>query len=167
MLLYHINVGYPVVDAGTKLIAPIRSVTPLNDSAAKGREEYARFTAPISGYREQVFMHQMAAATDGYVTAALVNPNFNEGQGLGFFVRYRQRELPCFNEWKMMGEGTYAVALEPATNTIEGRAMARQELKLMFLEPGEERHYHLECGVLSCLSEITKLEQDLDKISVD
>jgi cyclopropane fatty-acyl-phospholipid synthase-like methyltransferase len=40
-------------------------------------------------------------------------------------VRYRQAELPCFIEWKMMGQGVYAVGLEPSTNWAGGRSHRR------------------------------------------
>ena len=38
MLLYHINIGYPLLDEGTRLLAPTRSVTP-RDQAASGHED--------------------------------------------------------------------------------------------------------------------------------
>lgn len=159
MILYHVNAGFPVVDDGARLIAPTRRVTPRDDEARRGVSEYDRFSAPVHEYREQVFMHDMAAAPDGYVTAALVNPSVNNGQGLGFYVRYRQRELPCFNQWKMMGEGVYTVGMEPATNNTLGRAAARADGSLQFLTPGEERRYHVEFGVLSSQAEIAEKEE--------
>ena len=166
MLLYHVNAGFPVVDEGSRLIAPTRQVTPRDEDARSGIDEHKSFSAPISNYREQVFFHDVAAAPDGYVTVALVNPALNAGQGLGFYVRYRQRELPCFNEWKMLGEGVYTVGMEPATSHTLGRAAARADGSLIFLAPGEERHYRLEFGVLSSQAEIGDLEkkaQDLQR----
>jgi hypothetical protein len=158
MLLYHVNAGFPVVDNGARLIAPTRRVTPRDEEARAGANEYDRFNAPMPDYREQVFMHDMAAAHDGYVTAALVNPSVNNGQGFGFYIRYRRRELPCFNEWKMMGEGVYTVGMEPATNNTLGRAAARADGSLQFLMPGEERRYHVEFGVVSSQAAITQIE---------
>jgi hypothetical protein len=159
MLLYHINAGFPVLDEGSRLIAPSRRVTPRDEDARGGLNEWHSFSAPIPNFREQVFFHDMAAAPDGYVTAALVNPALNGGQGFGFYVRYRQRELPCFNEWKMMGEGVYTVGIEPATTHPLGRAAARADGSLQFLMPGEERHYRVEFGVLTSQVEIEQLER--------
>jgi hypothetical protein len=96
----------------------------------------------------------MIAGPDGYVRAGLVNP-----EGFGFYVRYRQRELPCFNEWKMMGEGVYAVGIEPATNWVTGRAKERERGALQILQPGEQRRYHLEFGLLTGLEEAAKFER--------
>jgi Domain of unknown function (DUF4432) len=159
MLLYHVNAGFPVVDAGSRLIAPTRRVTPRDDEARRGMNEFDAFNAPMPDFREQVFFHDMAAAPDGYVTVGLVNPALNGGEGFGFYVRYRQRELPCYNEWKMMGEGVYTVGMEPATTHTLGRAAARADGSLQFLAPGEERQYHVEFGVLSSRDEIAQLEK--------
>jgi hypothetical protein len=48
----------------------------------------------------------------------------------------------------MMGDGTYALAMEPSTNRDAGRPDARARGELQWLEPGEERRYELEIGAL-------------------
>jgi hypothetical protein len=158
MLLYHVNAGFPVVDDGARLISPSRNVTPRDADAAGGASAYNRFSAPEPSYREQVFFHEMAAGADGSVTAALANPDFNAGQGFGFYVRYRQNELPCFNEWKMMGESVYAVGMEPATNWVSGRAKERKRGALRILQPGEQCHYHITFGLLTSTGQIAQIE---------
>jgi len=147
MMLYHCNFGFPVIDDGARLVTGARSVMPRDDDARPGIGEYDRFTGPIPGYREQVFYHDIPAGSDGYVTASIVNPGFNGGEGLGVYVRYRQRELPRFTEWKMIGEDVYCVGLEPANCLVEGRAKERERGTLQFLDPGEERSYHIEIGI--------------------
>lgn len=164
MLLYHVNTGFPMVDEGSRLIAPSRKVSPRDQDAKDGLREYGSFSPPIHDYREQVFSHDMAPAPDGYVTAALVNQALGGGEGRGLYVRYRQRELPSFNEWKMMSEGVYTVGLEPATTHTLGRAAARADGSLVFLAPGEERHYHLEFGVLTSRAEIEDLRRQAESL---
>ena len=39
--------------------------------------------------------------------------------------------------------------MEPSTNRDAGRFDARERGELMFLAPGEQRHYELEIGALS------------------
>jgi hypothetical protein len=147
MLLYHINFGFPLLTEGTELIAPSLKVTPATAVAATGLDNHARYEAPIEGYQEQVFYHDMAAE-DGYVTVVLANRGFEGGRGLGAYVRYRQAELPRFVQWKMVGAGTYVTGLEPGNCLVEGRDKDRARGILQFLEPGEEREYLLEIGVL-------------------
>ena len=48
----------------------------------------------------------------------------------------------------MMGEDTYAMALEPSTNRDAGRWDASERGELLWLEPGEIRRYDLEIGAL-------------------
>jgi len=149
MQLYHINIGFPVVDDGSRLVADSRTVTPRDDDAKAGIKEYDHFGAPIAGYREQVFYHDIQAGKDGYAQASIVNPGFDGGKGLGVYARYRQKELPRFIEWKMTGEDVYCVGLEPANCLVEGRAKERERGGLLFLDPGEQRSFHVEIGVTS------------------
>ncbi|HID12192.1 MAG TPA: DUF4432 family protein [Candidatus Latescibacteria bacterium] len=157
MILYHINVGYPVVDEGSRLIAPSRSVRPRDEEAAKGLSEWNKFQSPASGFKEQVFYHDMAEGQDGYVTVALVNQDV-EGRPLGVYVRYHREQLDKFVEWKMMGEGTYVVGLEPANCWVEGRAEAKKRGELLFLNPMERRRFHLEIGVVDSEERLAEIE---------
>jgi len=154
MMLYHCNFGFPLLAEGAELIAPSKEVTPRDEVAAPGLDAHARYEAPIDGYVEQCFYHDMLAAPDGYVTLVIANRAFNNGQGLGAYIRYRQAELPRFTQWKMVGAGTYVTGLEPANCWVEGRDKDRARGILQFLEPGEEREYLLEIGVLANNAEI-------------
>lgn len=159
MILYHVNAGFPVVDDGTRLIAPTTRITPRDAAAEAGVDTHNTFHAPVAGYAEQVFIHEMAAAEDGYVTAGLVNPAL--GAGFGLAVRYDASTLPVFNEWKMMGEGMYVVGMEPATNDVRGRAFARADGTLIELAPGESRSYRVELHALTSEDDIAALEAEV------
>jgi hypothetical protein len=162
MMLYHVNAGFPVVDEGSRLIAPTTRVTPRDADAEAGVGTHGVFSAPVAGYAEQVFVHEMAAAGDGYVTAGLVNPSIGEGFGLA--VRYDPSTLPVFNEWKMMGEGLYVVGMEPGTNDVRGRSFARADGTLIELAPGESRSYHVELHAITSENDIAALEAEVEKL---
>jgi hypothetical protein len=144
MMLYHVNPGWPFVDDGSRLLLHARSTVPRDAEAAKGTAEAARFIAPQPGYREQVFFHDLVADADGHACALLLNPRLQ----VGVYVRYRQKELPRYIEWKMMGEGTYVVGMEPANCSVMGRAGEREAGTLQHLESGEERRFSVEIGVV-------------------
>lgn len=148
MMLYHCNFGFPLLAEGTELVAPSHSIVARDAVAAPGLDAHARYEAPIDGYSEQVFYHDLAADQDGFVTVALANHGYNNGAGLGAYVKYRQEELPRFTQWKMVGAGTYVTGLEPANCGVEGRDKDRASGKLQFLQPGEQREFALEIGVL-------------------
>jgi len=141
MLLYHVNVGWPVVDDGSELIAPMLAVTARGDYPVDG---YDRLHAPASGYVEQVFEHELAAGADGRVSVAVVNRALE----LGAYQVFRQDQLPHHFIWRMLGEGTYVVGIEPSTNSPAGRLAARETGELISLAAGESRFYELELGAL-------------------
>ncbi|MCE5260123.1 MAG: aldose 1-epimerase family protein [Chloroflexi bacterium] len=149
MMLYHCNFSFPLLAEGTELIAPTASVVARDAVAAPGLANHAKYEAPIDGYAEQCFYHEMRADNGGYVTVILANRGFNNGAGLGAYVKYHQAELPRFTQWKMVGAGTYVTGLEPANCGVEGRNKDRASGKLQFLQPGEQREFQLEIGVLA------------------
>lgn len=157
MMLYHINLGYPVVDSGSRLIARSKKVTPRDADAEKGVGSYDRFEGPTPGYAEQCFFHELEPGEDGLVTTAVVNPELDGG--LGVYARFDKAQLPCFSEWKMVSQGTYVVGMEPGNSLVLGRAEERKAGRLQFLAPGESRDYRLELGVLTGGERIMALER--------
>jgi hypothetical protein len=153
MVLYHINAGFPVLDAGSELLIN-SEVTPRDAEAAKGVEVAKQGAPPTPGFKEQVHLHRVQPNLDGWATAALVNRHFNNGQGLGLCVRYRPNELPYFWQWRMVGEGTYVMGLEPANCHVKGRGEERRQGRLPMLAAGEQRIHHLEISILTSLEEI-------------
>ena len=144
MMLYHFNIGWPLLSPEARLHLRARGVRPRDPDAERGMGKEREFGPPTGGYREQVFYHDIIPDAGGYATAGLVNVPL----GLGLYVRARQKELPFFTEWKMMGKGMYVVGLEPGNCLVEGRARERAAGRLSILEGGEEREFLVECGVL-------------------
>jgi hypothetical protein len=149
MLLYHVNVGWPVVDDGAEVLAPATSVRSRGGEPIGG---YRQLHGPAAGYVEQVFEHDLAAEPDGRVPVAVVN----RALGLGAYQVYRRDQLPFHFVWRMLGEGTFVVGIEPSTNRPAGRAAARERRELVELAPGERRRYELELGALDGAAEIDR-----------
>ena len=143
-VLYHCNFGFPVVSADTELWIDTDKSEPRDETAAAEFERHNLFEDPTPGYSEQVFVHQPKADSQGYARAALVNRAMN----FGAYVRFRRAELPQMIEWKMMGQGTYVVGLEPANCGVGGRGYDREHDVLQFLEPGQQVSTRLEIGAL-------------------
>ncbi len=142
MLLYHCNVGFPVVDAGAELIYPAGPGECVSEASSPG---YRQLAAPRRDFVEECYEHDMLADADGLVSAAVVN----RAAGLGVFQRYPRAALPRHITWRQLGAATYVVAMEPSTNRDAGRFDARGRGELQHLEPGEERGYQLEIGALA------------------
>lgn len=155
MILYHMNMGFPLISEDTQLILPVKKTKPRDKEAAKGIKSYAQCLAPQPDYKEQVFYHTPKPAKDGRVTLGVVNHKLS----LGLYIRYPVKELPNLVQWKMMGEGSYVVGIEPANCQVEGRAVERKQGTLQFLAPGEKKEFHLEIGVVTSADEIAQLEK--------
>jgi len=145
MMLYHINLGFPLLQSGSRLVAPSEEIVPRDEAAVQGVGDYAVFQPPVAGYAEQVFFHKLKAEQDGFVRVMLVNDDLH----LGLQVGYEGEALPEFAQWKQMGWGTYVLGLEPGNCRPEGRVAARQRGVLSKLAPGETQTYHLELRVVA------------------
>lgn len=147
MYLYHMNVGHPVLDEHTELVATVkgrRLRTGFDDDAG---DDPFRFGPPMSGYEQKVFSHYPVADDDGYAYAALVNESLELGP-LGISFRFQTAAFPYLNEWKLLAPGEYVVGIEPNNSGILGRVAARAAGELVVLEPGHSVAYDTQVGVL-------------------
>jgi hypothetical protein len=144
MFLQHFNLGFPLVDSATQLVLPEHITTPRDEDARAGMEHYTEFNEPVSGYREQVFFHDLKPDAEGMVTVRLVNPAFDQGRGVGVSFHYFREEYPVLVQWKMMGEGLYVVGIEPANCHVSGRAHEQKLGTLQVLARQEVRTYNIE-----------------------
>jgi hypothetical protein len=151
-LLYHCNFGFPVVSPDTELWVETEKSEPRDDQAAQGFDRHTRFEAPTPGYAEQVFLHDPRPDEEGYACAALVN----QAMQFGAYVRFRTTELPHLIEWKMTGQGSYVVGLEPANCGVDGKSHDREHGVLPFLEAGQSISTALEIGALPDADAIRK-----------
>lgn len=150
MLLYHINLGWPLVDEGARLVAPISRTRVSTDSVQQQRVSYQRFPSPQPGFVEQVYAHDLVAGEDGRVAAAVINERLR----MGVQVEWSAKELPYFFEWLHLREGAYAVGLEPSTHDVGGETAARADGSMIWLGAGESRSYHTIFSVLDGLDPI-------------
>lgn len=139
MVLYHVNLGWPLIDSGTVLDISARAVEPRDADAVAGIEERNVIGEPTVGFREQVYIHH---AGDDRVARVR-----NEARGLELTLRHSET-LPAIFQWKMTATKHFVLGLEPAnTPEIRGRAAARAGGTLPRLEPGESRSYAIEIEV--------------------
>jgi hypothetical protein len=147
MYLYHVNVGFPVLDDGAELLVPATDPKPRGGHPVEG---YTRFHGPRAGYTEEVTEHAVKAEAGGTVPVAVVN----RARGIGAYEVFDRAQLPHHFIWRMLGQGTYVVGIEPSTNATAGRLDAKAKGELIVLEPGETRRYDLELGALAGAAEI-------------
>ncbi len=135
MLLYHCNMGYPLLDETSKVCIPNNGVTPRNSHAAEFEGSALQMEKPQDGYEECCYYYNVAEK-NGFAHAGIFNDNINKGVVLS----YKKEQLPYFTEWKMMGKTDYVLGLEPGNCTPDGRDVLRKNGTLEFLQPEE-------CGI--------------------
>jgi len=131
LLLYHINLGWPLVDAGARLEAEPHRVVPRDARATAGLERWMLIDPPAPDFAEQVFYHEIPAGPDGLATMRLQNG------ARAVSVSYRVAELPWLVQWRMLGQGEYVTGLEPANVYPEGQASLAERGLVRRLAPGE------------------------------
>lgn len=139
MVLYHVNVGWPLLDESAMLEIPSREVTPRDKDARSGAGRWHQIEPPQDGFREQVFGHDFRDQSTA--TVAIDNP----GLDIRLELAFDTSTLPALHQWKMSGEGHYVMGLEPVNvNCFTGRAGAAAAGILPVLRRGREITYSLE-----------------------
>lgn len=111
-LLYHINVGYPMLDESAKIIADVENYTPRTDWAKQNETTMYEMSAPIPNQEETCYFLKMRKSEISLV---------NEKIGKQFTLSYSGKTLPHFVEWKSMASGDYALGLEPCTTELDDK----------------------------------------------
>jgi hypothetical protein len=155
MLLYHCNLGSPVVSPDSELVGNTGAVRPRDETAAAGLDSHRRFEPPRPDAPGEVFFHDPPPGSDARVRVAVVN----RALAFGAFLSYRAAELPCLTQWKRLATSGYVCALEPGTNWEAPRKVLEAEGRLRRLAPGEQVRYELEIGALPSAEEIRAFER--------
>ncbi len=134
MLLYHINVGYPLVRDGAKLTTASAQVLPRDAAAEQGIASWADYARAAPNMQEQVFFHHLRH-TDFLTDIALTQDDF------GVALQWDTRHLPCFTQWKNTRQGIYVSGIEPGNCIPEGKNAARRADRLDMVNAGDGRTF--------------------------
>ena len=139
-IIYHCNMGYPLLSENAKVTIPAEEVVPRDAHSADGFENYLVMEKPQRGYVEKCYFHTM----HGETTVSIYNDDIQKGLA----ITYDAEKLKYFTEWKMMGEKEYALGLEPGNCLPTGRKAMREAGMLEFLAPEEEKIYQMKFKIL-------------------
>lgn len=134
-ILYHMNMGYPLLDEDSVVEIPSIGVTPRDDHAAEDIENWMHMIKPEAGYVERCYYHKFEKEGK----ASIYQPKLEQGLEITFDAE----ELDGFVEWKMMGVRDYVLGLECGNCYPDGRDVMRRTGMLKFLEPGEKKTYQV------------------------
>lgn len=140
-LLYHINLGQPLLGEGSQLLLAANQIAARDSRAAQDLNAWHSYLGPTSGYAEQVYFCQPIADSQGWAQALLVCPDRSRGA----MVSYKTDSLPYFTQWKNTAalEDGYVTGLEPATGYPNPHSVEKQQGRTVELSPGESRDFEL------------------------
>jgi hypothetical protein len=152
MVLYHLNFGYPLLTEHSKIYCSSSMVEPTDEYSAQSKDKWDVFEAPSQAIEERVYFHTMEPDSAGMVTVVLVSDDTKPDFGIS--LRYDQKTLPEFTQWKMTGTNHFVLGLEPGNCRSKGRAAERKRGTLKTLAPGEQCEFRFEITVLDGESQV-------------
>lgn len=136
MLLYHINLGWPLLAPDTRLELPTRAMRAIQGSA----NGWAQMPAPDANFEPRVVEHDLHRESDGGSSFAVVFKNSR-------LVVTLSPSLTRFTQWRCFKAGDYVLGLEPGNVGVRGRISEQAAETLPYLEPGETRAFHLSLSI--------------------
>jgi hypothetical protein len=140
-ILYHMNLGYPLLDEDSIVTIPAAEVIPRDGHAAEDIAKWMCMEPPAAGYQERCYYHKFA---DEKGIASIFQPKLN----MGLSITFDARELDGFVEWKMMGIRDYVLGLECGNCYPDGRDVMRRIGMLKFLQPGDRKEYRIAVSIM-------------------
>lgn len=135
-ILYHCNLGWPLLDEEAALSVPSTAVEPVNAEAGVDGD-WKSIRAPRAGIGERVFAHSLPGSD---VTIVVDNPRVD----VRLSLTVDGSRLPRLAQWVMLGEQHYVMGIEP-TNAKDVRQLLSggTSVELPRLTPGECARYAL------------------------
>ncbi len=131
-LLYHVNLGYPMLSEGVTVYAEEETMLPRTQWAAERVSDRMTFTDAVPNEEERCYFVRHKTPC---ISAR------NERLGKKFTLRYSQDSLPCFVQWDSAASGDYALGLEPATTFLD------EKLEMRKLAAGQSMTFRLSFSV--------------------
>ncbi len=111
-LLYHVNFGYPMLDAGATVQIDTVEVTPRNEWSAQNAMRRTVIGENVDNEDETAYFLKTATPK-----ATLTNAKL----GKEVTLSYSSDTLPCFVQWNSMASGDYALGFEPCTTYLDDK----------------------------------------------
>ncbi len=161
-LLYHINLGAPLLEPGAQVIVPASAVVPKDNRAAEGVDTWNVYGEPEAGFAEQVYFFEALADAQQNTGALLKNASGTRGVS----IHYNKQQLPHFIVWKNTGalEDGYVTGLEPSTNFPNARTFEAKHGRVVKLPPGGKATFDLRLEFHNDAASVAQAEEALRKL---
>lgn len=156
-LLYHVNVGAPVLGEGSTIEIPLDELAPKDSLSAGEIDQWNEYGPPEPGYAERVYFAKPQANETNQCVALLRSPDGDRGMEVAFQVK----GLPRFILWKNTGAQSdgYVTGLEPATNYPNERSYEEKQGRVVEIAPGETKSFRVSLTPLTDATSVTEVSQ--------
>jgi len=168
-MLYHINLGRPLLEKGSKVVAALDELAPRNAHSAKDIDRWDDYDGPTLGYSEQVYFARPHTDGRGWTTTVLHNAKRTQAIAL----RFDTSTLPYLNLWKntVAVEDGYVTGLEPATGFPNPRSFEEQQGRVVTLAGGGSHTFAWQIesldsheAITGAIREVQSLQQSKCKV---
>jgi len=162
-ILYHWNFGAPYLEAGSRLVAPVKVMAPRDARAGEGLDHYETYGGPEPGFAEQCYFFDLLGVGDEGKTLTLLR---NKEGDKGVALRFSTAQLPCFTLWKSTGgkdEG-YVTGLEPASNFPNPKPFEKSQGRVISLPPNGRYLAETTLEILEGRAAVSSVEAEIQKI---
>jgi galactose mutarotase-like enzyme len=153
-LLYHINLGPPLVAPGATMQLPFQAMAPRDEASAEQMNNWETMAPENPGSTEAAFYFDPAADRDGNTLAVLANAKEDRGLSLA----YNRNQFPCFTFWKSHqadGDG-YVAGLEPGINFPNPRSVEEKNGRIVTLPPKTSQSFEMTLEVQRSREEVQR-----------
>ncbi len=140
-MLYHVNLGPPLLGAGAEVVAAVEELAPRDAAAVPDVPTWSRYDGPRPGRGEEVHFARLRPDAAGRATALLVAAGGDRAAALS----WNAATLPCFTLWKNqagLADG-YVTGLEPGTNHPNPRSFEEAQGRVVPLAPHASARFDL------------------------
>lgn len=140
-VLYHMNIGYPMLSEDAELTVAGSKVIARDEYASKFLTDWPTIQAPTAQYKEQCFYHTFNQTPLVTVT----------NKSIGKMIRFSfdEKQLPYLTVWKMFGIRDYVLGIEPGNCFPDGCQVAAEQGILQHIQPDEQVSFKVTIDFLS------------------
>ncbi len=133
LILYHCNMGYPLLNENSIVRFPNERFWAETDNAKETIDTALIMEKPQQNYAERCYFFDAAVGKNNKVHAGIFNPDIDAG----VVFSYDKEQLPCLTEWKMMGRRDYVLGIEPGNCFPCPRDKMREKGVIKYLDPDQ------------------------------
>ena len=164
-LLYHINLGVPILGDGAKLEASLNTLAPKDLLSAGEIDRWNEYGPPEEGYSERVYFAEPRGDESQMASAMLRSSDGTLGLGVSF----QTTGLPRFVVWKNTAAENdgYVTGIEPATNFPNQRSYETEQGRVVELAAGETKSFRVNLHPLTTAESVLEMSAQIAKTQGD